>query len=63
MAAGVLNHSRQQEQQEAHGKFYGNSKDTLTARKFIERIEQATTIGVWNNTRKCAEFCQLWAHS
>ena len=40
-------------------KFYGNAKDTLTARKFIERIKQAATYGAWNKTRKCAEFCHL----
>ena len=40
-------------------KFYGNSKDTLTARKFIERLEQAAKIGTWNNNRRCAEFCHL----
>ena len=40
-------------------KFYGNSKDTLTAREFMKRLEQAANIGNWNNKRKCAEFCHL----
>ena len=40
-------------------KFYGNAKDTLTARGFINRLEQAAKIGTWNDTRKCAEFCHL----
>ena len=40
-------------------KFYGNTKDTLTARKFIKRFEQAAAIGTWNDKRKCAEFCHL----
>ena len=40
-------------------KFYGNSKDTLTAREFVKRFEQAAAIGTWNYNRKCAEFCHL----
>ena len=40
-------------------KFYGNSKDTLTARDFLKRLEQAAAIGNWNDKRKCAEFCHL----
>ena len=40
-------------------KFYGNSKDTLTAREFMKRLEQAANIGNWNNKRRCAEFCHL----
>ena len=40
-------------------KFYGNTKDTLTACKFIKRLEQAAAIGTWNDKRKCAEFCHL----
>ena len=40
-------------------KFYGNSKDTLTAREFMKRLEQAANIGNWNNKRKCAEYCHL----
>ena len=40
-------------------KFYGNSKDTLTAREFVKRLEQAAAIGNWNDKRKCAEFCHL----
>ena len=40
-------------------KFYGNSKDTLTARAFVNRLEQAAKIGNWNYNRKCAEFCHL----
>ena len=40
-------------------KFYGNAKDTLTAREFIKRLEQAAAIGNWNDKRKCAEFCHL----
>ena len=40
-------------------KFYGNAKDTLTASKFIVRLEQAAAIRTWNNTRKCAKFCHL----
>ena len=40
-------------------KFYGNTKDTLTAREFIKRLEQAAAIGTWNYNRKCAEFCHL----
>ena len=40
-------------------KFYGNTKDTLTARGFINRLEQAAKIGTWNDNRKCAEFCHL----
>ena len=40
-------------------KFYGYGRDMLTACKFMEKIKQATTIGAWNNTRKCAEFCHL----
>ena len=40
-------------------KFYGNSKDILTAREFMKRLEQAANIGTWNNKRKCAEFCHL----
>ena len=39
--------------------FYSNAKDTLTAWNIIESIKQAATIGKWNNTRKCAEFCHL----
>ena len=35
-------------------KFYGNSKDTLTAREFMKRLEQAANIRNWNNKRKCA---------
>ena len=40
-------------------KFFSNAKDTLTACKFMERLEQAASIRNWNNTRKCAEFCHL----
>ena len=40
-------------------KFYGNSKDTLSARQFVERLEQAAKIRSWNDTRKWAEFCHL----
>ena len=40
-------------------KFYGNSKDTLTARQFMKRLEQSAKIGNWNDSRKCAEFCHL----
>ena len=40
-------------------KFYGNSKDTLTAREFVKRLEQAAAIGNWNDNRKWAEFCHL----
>ena len=40
-------------------KFYSNTKDTLTAREFIKRLEQAAAIGTWNDKRKCAEFCHL----
>ena len=40
-------------------KFYCNSKDTLTAHAFVDRLEQAAKIGNWNEARKCAEFCHL----
>ena len=40
-------------------KFYSNSKDTLTAREFTKRLEQAAGIGNWNDKRKCAEFCHF----
>ena len=40
-------------------KFYGNAKDTLTAREFLKRLEQAAAIGNWADKRKCAEFCHL----
>ena len=40
-------------------KFYGNSKDTLTACAFVDRLKQAAKIGNWNDNRKCAEFCHL----
>ena len=40
-------------------KFYGNTKDTLTACEFIKRLEQAASIGNWNDKRKCTEFCHL----
>ena len=40
-------------------KFYSNTKETLTAREFIKRLEQAAAIGTWNDKRKCAEFCHL----
>ena len=40
-------------------KFYGNTKDTLTAREFLKRLEQAAAIGNWTEKRKCAEFCHL----
>ena len=40
-------------------KFYGNSKDTLTAREFLKRLEQAAAIGNWADKRKCTEFCHL----
>ena len=28
-------------------KLYGNAKDTLTAREFLKRLEQAAAIGNW----------------
>ena len=40
-------------------KLYVNLKDTLTARAFVDRLEQAAKIGNWNDNRKCAEFCHL----
>ena len=40
-------------------KFYGNTKDTLTARDFLKRLEQAAAIGNWADKRKCAEFYHL----
>ena len=40
-------------------KFYGNTKDTLTARDFLKRLEQAAAIGNWADKWKCAEFCHL----
>ena len=40
-------------------KFCSNAMDMLTAHKFIKRIKQAATIGTWNDTKKCAEFCHL----
>ena len=40
-------------------KFYSNTKETLTARKFIKRLEHTAAIGNWNDKRKCAEFCHL----
>ena len=40
-------------------KYYGNTKDTLTAREFVKRLEQAAAIGNWNDKQKCAEFCHL----
>ena len=40
-------------------KFYGNTKDTLTTRDFLKRLEQAAAIGNWADKRKCTEFCHL----
>ena len=40
-------------------KFYGNLKDTFTAREFLKRLEQAAAFVNWANKRKCAEFCHL----
>ena len=40
-------------------KFCGNTKDTLTAQGFIDRLKQAAKIGTWNDKEKCAEFCHL----
>ena len=41
-------------------KFFGNQKDTLTARDYLERHEKAARIGKWTtDERKIDEFSQL----
>ena len=39
--------------------FYVKAKDTITVLNFIDRVEEATTIGNWNKKRHCTEFCHL----